>query len=247
MSQLDVIAAIEIQRLYRRPLPWVVLALSSLLMAVFFMLLVIRYMNDEALLGKAGVTVEIMVPYFSTAFLITLVLVPLLTMTSMDGARQDRDLRFLFSLPITTQDIVGGRLLALGSLGGALWFVIALIPLTLLWGSPIDLGVYGGNVLGLALFIAFHLGLGLLCASVTRLPALAGVASLCLSLVLWFADWAKRLDPEATMLGSLSTASRLRGFGAGLINSADIVYFVAGTLACAAASAWFLDGLRRNA
>lgn len=247
MSQLDTIAGIEIRRLYRRPLPWAILALTSLLMAVFFMLLVIRYLNEETLLGKSGVTAEILMRYFGTAFMITLVLVPLLTMTSMDGARGDRDLRFLFSLPVTTQDIVGGRLLALGSLGAAIWFVISLLPLTLLWGSPVDLGVYAGNVVGLGLFIALNLSLGLFAASLTRLPMLAGIASLFLSLVLWFADWARRLDPDATLLGGLSTASRLRGFAAGLINTADIVYFLAGTLAFAVASAWFLDSLRRNA
>ncbi len=247
MAALDTIFAIETQRLYRRPLPWAILALGSLLMAVFYMLLVIRYMNDESTLGRAGVTVEILMRYFGTAFMLSLVLVPLLTMSSMDGGRRGAELRFLFSLPVTTLDIVGGRLLALASLVMLLWFVMALIPLTLLWGAPVDLGVYAGNALGLALFLLLHLALGLLCASLIRQPVLAGVTSLVVALSLWFADWAHRLDPEATLLGGISTASRIRGFAAGLINTADIVYFLAGALACAVASAWFIDSLRRDA
>lgn len=241
------LARAEVLRLYRRPLPWCVLAAANLLMAVFYLLLVIRYLNEESQLRASGVTVEIVLRYFGTATMLVLLLMPLLTMGAFFDERRDANLRFLFSTPQGAPDVVGVRLASLGSLAAALWFTLALMPLTLLWGTPIDLGVYLANLLGLALFILLHLSLGLLAAAWVRQPMLAGVLALSASLVLWFADWARRLDPEASLIGGWSTASRLRSFTIGLLNSADIVYFVATALACLLVTVWRIEHLRRFA
>ena len=63
-------------------------------------------------------------------------------------------------------------------------------------------------------------------SAITRQPVLAGFAALIVSLSLWFADWANRLDPASSSLGTVSTLGRLRGFAIGFINSADIAYFI---------------------
>lgn len=237
----------ELLRLYRRPLPWCVLAAANLLMAVFYLLLIVRYLNEETQLRASGVTIEIMLRYFGTATMLVLLLMPLLTMGAFFGERRDANLRFLFSTPQSATDLVGARLASLGSLAAALWFSLALMPLTLLWGAPIDLGVYCANLLGFALFILMHLTLGLLASAWLRQPMLAGVVALGASLMLWFADWARRLDPEASLVGGWSSASRLRGFTIGLINSADIVYFLATALACVLLTVWRIEHLRRYA
>jgi len=241
------LAGAELLRLYRRPLPWCVLAAANLLMAVFYLLLVIRYLDEEPQLRASGVTVEVMLRYFGTGTMLVLLLMPLMTMGAFFDERRDANLRFLFSTPQSATDVVGARLASFGSLAAALWFTLTLMPLTLLWGTPLDLGVYVANLFGFALFILLHLALGLLAAAWVRQPMLAGVLALSVSLVLWFADWARRLDPEASLTGGWSTASRLRGFTIGLVNSADVVYFVATALACVLLTVWRIEHLRRYA
>lgn len=220
------IARFEITRSLRRPFSWVVLALAQGFMAVLFLLMTVQFLGLNAQLQAQGVSRAIMIPYFRAAALLVVVVTPMLTMGVLSGDRRDGKLDFLFSAPVSSFDIVAGKLLAVLSCAGALWFLVSLIPLTLLWGAPIDLGIYFTNLLGLALFLLLHCCIGIAASAITRQPVLAGFAALIVSLSLWFADWANRLDPASSSLGTVSTLGRLRGFAIGFINSADITYFI---------------------
>lgn len=247
MGSFGALYTLEGQRLFRRPLAWLVLCLGAALMALFYMLLMVRYLDGEAELRAAGVTAELMVRYFGSAALIALLLTPLITMQSIANDKRDGMLRFLFSTPASSAHIVLAKLTAVLSLVGMLWAIIALMPLTLLWGSPIDLGVYGTNVLGLALFMVLHACLGVMCSALTRQPVAAAVFALVVSLGLWLAEFAQRLDRESNLLGGISTLTRLRGFALGVLNLADIVYFSALALICAVIAVWAVEGARRYA
>ena len=238
--------ALEMQRLFRRPLAWLVLALATALMAMFFLALMVRYLEDEGgVLRNAGVTAEILVRYFGSAALLTLLFTPLLTMQVVSSDKRDGLLRFLFSTPVTSAAIVGGKLGAVLVLMLLLWFTIGLIPVTLAWGAPIDLGVYATNLLGLALFMLLHATLGVMASALTVQPLAAALAALLLSVTLWLADWGQRLDPDSTLLGGISTLSRLRSFAVGLISVADVAYFSLGALMCAAITVWAVEHERR--
>lgn len=227
MSGARAIAVSEVRRQFRRPLTWFVLAAGEGAMAVFYMLLVIRYLEHEAALRGAGVTAEILTPFFISANLSVLLATPLISMACIAGDRENGLLRFLYSAPLTACGIVIGKLVGVLSLAGAYAALIALIPLTLFWGAPVDTGVYAGNLLGFGLFTLMHVCLGVLASALMRTPLAAALMSLAIGLGLWLVDWASRLDPQATLVGSWSTLGRLRGFAQGLINSADIVYFAA--------------------
>ena len=73
----------------------------------------------------------------------------------------------------------------------------------------------------------------------------AALAALLLSITLWLADWGQRLDPDSTLLGGISTLSRLRSFAVGLISVADVAYFALGALMCAAITVWAVEHERR--
>ena len=232
ISAVGAIAQCEIARLFRRPFGWFVLALGEGLMALFFLLLTIRYLENQADLRGAGVTAEIVMRYFSVANISVLLLTPILTMGSIAGDKRNGMLRFFYATPLTTMAIVAGKYFGVLSLAFAYVVLVSLIPLTLLWwGAPIDLGVYGANVLGLMLFTLMCNGLGLMASALTRAPVASALIALSLSLVLWLAEWAARLDPQASAVGGWSTLARLRGFSQGLIITADIAYFCVAIIA----------------
>ncbi|MGE0485093.1 MAG: ABC transporter permease [Gammaproteobacteria bacterium] len=245
MGRALALAAGEARRLYRSPLAWLLLALGEGFMALVFMLLVVRYLEHEAELRQAGVTSEVLVRYFASANLGALLALPLVTMGTLAGDRASGLLRFFYSTPLSAFDIVLGKLLGVLSLAGAYVLFAAVIPATLFWGTPVDPGVWATNVLGLALFTGFHASLGVLASALTRVPLAAGIGALTVSLVLWFADWARRLDPDAGIVGGWSTLSRLRSFSAGMVSSADLAWFVLASLACLALAAAWLDCERR--
>jgi ABC-2 type transport system permease protein len=232
ISAVGAIAQCEIARLFRRPFGWFVLALGEGLMALFFLLLTIRYLENQPDLRGVGVTAEIVMRYFSVANISVLLLTPILTMGSIAGDKRNGMLRFFYTTPLTTMAIVAGKYLGVLSLAFAYVVLVSLIPLTLLWGAPIDLGIYGANVLGLVLFTLLCNGLGLMASALTRAPVASALIALSLSLVLWLAEWAARLDPQASAAGGWSTLARLRGFSQGLVVTADIAYFCVAIIAC---------------
>ena len=247
MPSFTALYTLEARRLFRRPLAWLVLCLGTAMMALFYLLLMVRYLDQTSSLRAAGVTAELLVRFFGSAALIVLVLTPLITMQAIANDKRDGMLRFLFSTPATSAEIVLAKLAAVLTLMALLWACIGLMPLTLMWGAPIDLGVYATNLLGLALFMSLHASLGVMCSAFTRQPVAAALMALVLSLTLWLAELAQRLDRESTVLGSLSTLSRMRGFALGVLNLADIVYFVAIALACAVIAVWAVEDTRRYA
>ena len=247
MGSFGALYTLEAQRLFRRPLAWLVLCLGAGMMALFYLLLMVRYLDQESSLRAAGVTAELLVRYFGSAALIVLLLTPLMTMQAVANDKRDGMLRFLFSTPASSAHIVLAKLAAVLSLVGMLWAVIGLMPLTLLWGAPIDLGVYSTNLLGLALFMLLHACLGVMCSACTRQPVAAAIFALMVSLTLWLSEFAQRLDRDSSLLGGISTLTRLRGFALGVLNVADIVYFVGLALVCAVVAVWAVEGARRYA
>ena len=247
MGPFGALYTLEAQRLFRRPLAWLVLCLGAGMMALFYLLLMVRYLDAESSLRAAGVTAELLVRYFGSAALIVLLLTPLMTMQAVANDKRDGMLRFLFSTPASSAHIVLAKLAAVLTLVGMLWAIIGLMPLTLLWGAPVDVGVYATNLLGLALFMLLHACLGVMCSACTRQPVAAALFALMVSLTLWLSDFAQRLDRDASLLGGISTLTRLRGFALGVLNVADIVYFVGLALVCAVVAVWAVEGARRYA
>jgi len=247
MASLRAVAALEVMRVMRRPFAWFVLALGVLAMALFYLLFVVRYLEQAQALAAQGVTSEVVVRYFGAAALMSLLLTPLLTMHTCVAERRDGMLAFFFTQPLTTSAILGGKLCGVLVLLGAFWLALGLMPITLVWGAELDFGVYATNLLGLALFMLAHASLGLMCSALMRQPVAAGVLALSLSLALWFADWAQRLDAHASLFGGISSVARLRGFALGLVMSADVAYFLLATCVCLALAHWALEGQRRYA
>ena len=97
MGSFGALYTLEAQRLFRRPLAWLVLCLGAGMMALFYLLLMVRYLDQESSLRAAGVTAELLVRYFGSAALIVLLLTPLMTMQAVANDKRDGMLRFLFS------------------------------------------------------------------------------------------------------------------------------------------------------
>lgn len=241
------IAATEAARLLRQPSTWWLLALGEGLSAAWFLTLVIGYLDAETELRAVGVSVAVVARYFNGVVWSVLLIAPIMTMGCLADDRRTGMLRFLFSTPLGTNEIVLGKLLAV--LGFMLAYVglLALMPLTLLWGTPIDLGAYASGVLGLALFTLMHVALGVAASALTRVPVANALLALAVALALWSLGWAARLDPDGLALAGWSTLTRVGRLLQGLLAYADLVYFLAGSVLFAALAVLATDAYRRLA
>jgi len=91
----------------------------------------------------------------------------------------------------------------------------------------------GGGLLGLALGGAFLVSIGLYFSSVTDNQIIAAIASMGTSLLFWVLGWIGRYLPSgfAGLVGAFSLHDRLLDAFRGVLNTGDIVFFLAFILA----------------
>ncbi len=222
------LAAKELKSLFGSPLAWGVLAVLQALLAYVFLGQLDAYLSLQprltALANPPGVTEMVAVPLFGIAALVLLMATPLLSMRLIAGERRDRTLTFLFSAPLSLTEIVLGKFLGLLAFLAAVAALPALMALSLYAGGALDFGLVLANLLGLLLLAAAFAALGLFFSSLTASPTLAGISSLGAFLGLWVVNMAVT-DPNSA-LHTLSLLKHFESFNRGLVDSADIAYFL---------------------
>jgi ABC-2 type transport system permease protein len=222
------IAAREFHAMFRAPLAWVVLAVTQLVVAFQFLALIERFIKFQPNL-----------------MYLLIVLAPAVTMHSLSEERRSGTLQLLYSAPINATQLVLGKFLGVMGLFSVLWGLIALMPLTLLWGSTLDLGTYACGLLGLMLIMAAFCSAGLFISSLTAQPAVAAVGTLGMLFALLIIDWASGIGQDAGALAYLSMLNHFHRLAIGICDTADIAYFLVFITANLGLAVWKLDGDRR--
>jgi ABC-2 type transport system permease protein len=139
----------------------------------------------------------------------------------------------MMTAPVEEHEVVLGKFL-----GSFLFFLVLLSPtlvyvLMLATHAKPDYGPIASGYLGLVLVGALFISIGLFCSSLTKSQVVAAVAAAAVlflvTVVPWFAAG------QATLSGPLRTAAdqgvmaRYSDFAKGVIDTGNLVYFVAGT------------------
>ncbi|HEY0719627.1 MAG TPA: ABC transporter permease subunit [Gammaproteobacteria bacterium] len=226
------IAARELRSLFLSPLAWSILAVVLFILAFLFLSQLDLYMSYQAQLAMMesapGVTESVVAPLFSSATIILLLVVPLITMRLISEERRNRTLPLLFSAPISMTEIVLGKYLGILGFLGIMLGLIVLMPLSLLLAGRLDFGLLLSGLLGLTLMLAAFAAAGLFMSTLTNHPTVAAVASFGLLLLLWVIDWASGLGGEGSsaVFGYLSLQKHYQALLSGLFDSSDVVYYL---------------------
>jgi ABC-2 type transport system permease protein len=243
------IAARELRSLFLSPLAWTLLAVVQFILAWIFLVLTEEYLELQSQLvtleGAPGVTDLVATPLFRIGAWIVLLTTPLLTMRLISEERRNRTLSLLFSAPVAMYEIVLGKYLAILALLLMIVALIALMPLSLLLGTDLDLGKLAAGVLGLALTLASFAAAGLYLSTLTAQPTVAATMTFGLLLLLWIIDSTSTTREEVsglfTYLAFLTHYDRLL---MGLINSVDLIYYLLFVLTCLTLATRRLDNER---
>ena len=174
---------------------------------------------------RMGVTQFVGQNVYGLASFIMLFAVPLLSMRLISEERRNQTLPFLFSAPLSIIEIVVGKFLGLLIFLSILIVYIGLMLSTLNIWSDIDFGYILSNSFGIFLLVASFSALGLYFSSLTSQPVVAAILSFIALFVLMILDRFFAGDPSSTM-AQLSFMKHFQSFAGGLIDSADIVYFL---------------------
>ena len=222
------IARKEFRSLFATPSTWLILGALQFIFAWFFLARLDAFLQVQAQLAQIanapGATLAVVTPLFGTLALILMMLVPVFTMRLFAEERRNQTLTLLMAAPVSGTHIV------LGKYFGLMLFLLlivancTLMALSLAAGTQLDTGLLLGNALGLLLLAASYAALGLYISSLTAQPVVAAIAALAALFGLWLLEISAVENDHA--LRMFAPASHFQSFNIGLLNSADIVYFV---------------------
>ena len=105
--------------------------------------------------------------------------------------------------------------------------LLAIMPLTLLSGTHLDVGFIAAGLLGLFLMMLAFGAAGLFVSTLTREPTIAAVLSFGLLLLVWLIQIvANQQIPFAAVFGYLSLIGHFESLRRGIFNTADVVYYI---------------------
>jgi len=226
------IAGRELRSLFVSPLAWSILAVVQLILAYIFLTQLDLYMTVQSRLlgieGAPGVTEMIVAPLLGGAATVLLLVVPLITMRLVSEERRSQTLSLLFSAPISMTEIVLGKFVGVMGFLLIMLLMILVMPLSLLAGGSLDLGMLAAGGLGLLLLLASFAALGLFMSTLTEQPTVAAVSSFGLLLLLWIIDWAGEANAEqaSQLFAYLSLLRHFQSLLQGVFDSGDLVYYL---------------------
>ena len=223
------VARKELKSVFSSPMGWVILALLQFGFGTYFLNGVNEYF--EVMSGairpaeRTGVTMFIGQSVFGLASFVMLFSVPLLSMRLISEERRSNTLPFLFSAPLSLTEIVLGKFIGLVAFLSILVAMIAVMLCTLNAWADVDFGYLFANVLGLWLLVASFSALGLYFSSLTAQPVVAAIITFIALFGLLIVDRFLTGD-ETSVANYLSLMHHFQPFARGLIDTADITYFL---------------------
>jgi ABC-2 type transport system permease protein len=172
--------------------------------------------------------------YFDFAPWFLLLLVPAITMRCFADEVAQGTAEILYSLPLSTLQIVMGKLLGvfciiLIAIAPTLIYAVALDQLSSTGG--LDWGATIGSYLGLLLLATTYAVIGLFASSKTKQPVVAFILSIIIAALLYKGfDWASTLpmvnSSYGYYIGQLGMSTHFENLSRGVISGIDVIYFL---------------------
>ncbi len=228
MSTVLSIARNEARRIFVSPLAWTVLSAVQILFGIAFAMLLFGYAQNSQFGDQfSGAADFIGGGLFGFAMFILLLVMPLMTMRLFAEERKNGSITLLFSAPASLIEIVLGKFLGLVCFMLATLALLAIMPLTLLSGTHLDLGFIAAGLLGLFLMMLAFGSAGLFVSTLTKEPTIAAVFSFGLLLLLWLVQaLGNQQIPLAEVFSYLSLVTHFENLRRGVFNTADVVYYL---------------------
>lgn len=220
MRNLLTIAKRELQAYFVSPIAYVVV--GAFLIPTGYIYSVILYRSRLAVLHFI----------LDDIVWILLFVAPLLTMRLLAEEKRTGTIEMLLTLPVRDWEVI------LGKFSASLILLVVMLMLTLhyplileIFGNP-DPGPILAGYLGLLLFGASLLSLGLFSSSLSENQIVAAVLAFALNLILWFSgaigDFTSR--PVSVLFRYLCLAYHYPDFAKGVIDTEHVVYYLSVTI-----------------
>lgn len=232
MKTIFRLAKTELRILFCSPVSWLILVIFAFQAGLNFSDTFGGLLKRQAMgYGLGGITEETFAGY--TGLLISMLkslylYIPLITMGLMSRELSSGSIKFLYSSPITTTQIILGKYLSMLIYGAML---MAILLVYVVFGAftieDMDLYFVLTGVLGLYLLTCAYAAIGLFMSSITSYQVVAAMGTLAILTVLNFiGEVGQDISFVRDITYWLSISGRAYKFLAGMICSEDVLYFV---------------------
>lgn len=196
---------------------------------IYYALASMQAMNSA--LGGVTLNVQDMLvaPLLGNMSVLLLLITPLLTMRLLSEEKRSGTLELLLSYPLGDPSVVLAKFLAaLSTLALILAPTLAHMAL-LAWLGPLHWPAVLLGYLGLLLLGGAFIALGLVASALTENQIVAAIVAFAGLLILWMLRWAGALsqgDSWLSGLQQLSLAVHFENMAKGLLDTADLAYFL---------------------
>jgi len=229
----------EIKHFFYSPIAYIVIAAFTLIAGIFFYLYLSSFV-EAAMMDmyrsqqfrqapqRFNINLQLIRPFFWNLALISLFVLPLVTMRLYSEEKKSGTVELLYTSPLTVANIVLGKFFA-----GIVFYLVMLIPsflfmgLLFIYGDP-EIGPVLSGYLGLLLLGSAFISGGLFISSLTENQIIAAIGGFGLSLLLWVIGWASNYSGPglAAVLNYLSIINHFEDFAQGVIDSKHLFYYL---------------------
>jgi ABC-2 type transport system permease protein len=184
---------------------------------------------------------------FTHNLVITLIItLPALTMRLISEERRTGTIEVLMTSPVTDAQVILGKYLGALMFYGVMLLATLQYPIALEIVSNPDRGPMIASYLGLLLFGATFLAVGLLISTLTRSQVTAAFVTLGLLLLMLLVDWFARSASGAlaAVISHIGMQHHLENFAKGILDTKDLVYYLSVIALCLILSARALASLK---
>lgn len=209
----------ELSSYFFSPIIYIVMALFVLIYGIFFTVLFLGVGNG----GYANLQYS-----FGNLVFVISVIIPLLTMRSLAEERKIGTEEFLMTAPITSTEIVLGKMSALTVSFLVIISTILLHLVIVLTVARPEMGPIISGFIGLFLLGFSFISIGLFASSLTDNQIIAGVVSFAMVLVLWLIEWlaGASIGVLSQILSSISLIKYYDDFTKGIMDTANIIFYL---------------------
>jgi ABC-2 type transport system permease protein len=230
MNMAYIIARRELASLLKSPLAWIIAATVQAILAYIFIIDLDYYVSIQGRLAASetapGMTELVVTPLLIATSWVFLVISPLLTMRLFSDELKQNSLALLYSSPLAMWHIVLGKYIAVAVYLLLLTALTLLMPLSLLLGGHLDLGMMFSGVLGLLLVSFSYIALGLFINCLTKSAMVTAVTSTGILLMLWLIELSIKTGESGAFINYISMLHHFIPLMKGIFSTTDLVYYL---------------------
>jgi ABC-2 type transport system permease protein len=235
MRNVIAIAQKEIKSYFTSPIGYMYVGLFALLYGFFYVSILNFFVRQSLQMNQFGggpqplnINQDMLRPILQNVTVLVLFILPMVTMRTYSEEKRSGTIELLLTSPITDIEIILGKFFgAMGLYTVGLAVTLIHIAILFLYGHPEWRPILTAYI-GLELFGACFISIGLFISSLTKNQIVAGLATFAVFLLLWVINWIGSFGGPTfeSVTNYLSIVDHFDDFNKGVIDTTHLVYYL---------------------